>query len=583
MKNKLSGILSSMSKFFNRFFLSASIKKKLAYTFLLSSSLYLAASVIAAYSANGMLSNMNSVKKTGDKSITVTEIGRLINAKDIRIADYITFLNEEDLREYRTLRKELNKELNHLMSYSNRENKDLLHSVVKNNKLIDELFIKEVAPAVIRLDEEIYTESRKEISRLRNQNNKLLTEFRAGTLEDQNRIMNDMRDTVFKSLVLVIITAAAALIISFVLVHFVSEYIKKRVHSILNITDAVSRGELNHALRPPEPYEDELGKLSNSIGSMVLKLRELVTGINRGAHIVNEQSKGLRNVAQAVKESSDTVTSYIDHLTQSSEQQAASTLHLSHSNETFDHQLSNVDKKCKQLKDVSDEVKAVTVSGYKSMNDTMNGINQLYDTIKHTYTMIDHMEESVRQIIKLTDSIKKIAVQTNLLSLNASIEAARAGEAGKGFAVVADEVRKLAGDVQGSLAEINSVVHNVQESTGSITSSLKKGYTELNEGRELINLSGRHFSNIKSRIEGMTGFINEISMSIEMLNEGKKQMSGAFHAVSDVGEELNDGAMMISSSVQEQHVMVESMFSNSDFLLYEADELSGLVKKFIME
>ncbi|XXM73736.1 methyl-accepting chemotaxis protein [Lysinibacillus sphaericus] len=515
--------------------------------------------------------------------MTVTEIGRLINAKDIRIADYITFLNEEDLREYRTLRNELNKELNHLMSYSNRENEELLQSVVKNNKTIDDLFIKEAAPAVIRLDEEIYTESRKEISRLRDQNNKILTEFRSGTLEDQNRMMNDMQNNVFISLVWVIITASAALIISFLLVYFVSEYIKKRIHSILNITEAVSRGELNHSLFPVDHYEDELGKLSNSIGSMVLKLRELVTGINKGALIVNEQSKGLRNAAHSVKESSITVTRYINQLTYSSEHQAASTLQLSHSNETFDHQLSNVDMKSRQLKDVSGEVKSVTVSGYKSMNDTMNGINQLYDTIKHTYTMIGHMEESVRQIIKLTDTIKKIAVQTNLLSLNASIEAARAGEAGKGFSVVADEVRKLAGDVQGSLAEINSVVQNVQESTSSITSSLKKGYTELSAGRELINLSGEHFSNIKSRIEGITGFIKEISTSIEMLNEGKKQMSGAFQAVSDMGEELNEGAMMISSSVQEQHVMVESMFSNSDFLLNEANELSGLVKKFKME
>jgi methyl-accepting chemotaxis protein len=71
---------------------------------------------------------------------------------------------------------------------------------------------------------------------------------------------------------------------------------------------------------------------------------------------------------------------------------------------------------------------------------------------------MDSIQEATRRIRDIVGVIDAIAMQTNILALNASIEAARAGEQGRGFAVVASEVRALSIRCAEAAREIKAVV-----------------------------------------------------------------------------------------------------------------------------
>lgn len=76
------------------------------------------------------------------------------------------------------------------------------------------------------------------------------------------------------------------------------------------------------------------------------------------------------------------------------------------------------------------------------------------------------VEASTRKADDIIGMIDGVALQTNILSINAGIEAARAGDAGRGFAVVAREIRALSERTAAAAREVRATLDNIHARMG---------------------------------------------------------------------------------------------------------------------
>lgn len=141
------------------------------------------------------------------------------------------------------------------------------------------------------------------------------------------------------------------------------------------------------------------------------------------------------------------------------------------------------------------------------------------------------LQDACGRIATATQLISSIAMQTNILSLNAGVESARVGEAGKGFAVVADEVKQLAEKSMQSAQEIGHIIELLQTEANQAMLSMERVNEVTNQigevsanSRAVFSEIGEHISEVHQLVHEVTTSVNEVTAANHSLSLEVEQM-----------------------------------------------------------
>lgn len=199
---------------------------------------------------------------------------------------------------------------------------------------------------------------------------------------------------------------------------------------------------------------------------------------------------------------------------------------------------------------VATSATATAQQGGRSIDNTVININQLRDTVAETAKKVKRLGESSQQISKAIGLINQIALQTNLLAINASIEAARAGEEGRGFAVVAEEVAQLATQSATATKEIEKIVETIQRETSEVTQAMELSTTQVVEGTRAVEQTKLSLQEIIEQSQQIDVFLQSIATSAIEQAESSQAVTQVMTSVAQVSNQTSTSSEQVSNSLQ---------------------------------
>jgi methyl-accepting chemotaxis protein len=312
------------------------------------------------------------------------------------------------------------------------------------------------------------------------------------------------------------------------------EALQLQLLELLSDVEGAARGDLTVRA---DVTTGEIGTVADFFNAVIESLREIVTKVKTTATQVNA-SLGENEGA-------------IRQLSLEAHKQAEETIRTLDSVQEMTRSIQQVADNARTAAVVARTASSTAEVGGQAMDRSVQNILRLRETVAGTAKKVKRLGESSQQISKVVSLINQIALQTNLLAINAGIEAARAGEEGQGFAVVAEEVGELAARSAAATREIEQIVENIQKETAEVVEAMELGTTQVVEGTHLVEEAKQSLSQILEVSRQIDALVQSISSATVSQAQTSQAVTELMKEIALVSERTSDSTRRVSGSLKE--------------------------------
>ena len=399
---------------------------------------------------------------------------------------------------------------------------------------------------------------------------------------DYDQVTAPVKDLILS----MVLTALSSLVLCAIIGYLVSGFICRPIKKLTEIIDRTA--ELD--FRPNEytakliRRRDETGEMARAVETMQQNLRNIVVEVQAAGNQITSNIDGLHQMTTTVDSMCADNSATSQQLAAGMEETAATTETINENVSTIKKGAENINAMAEDGARTSEEVMERAIDLRERTMDASAKTMDMYNNVKVRAEQAIEGSKAVEKINELSGTIMEISSQTGLLALNASIEAARAGEAGRGFAVVATEIGSLADQTSKAIADIGSIVKEVNVAVSNMAACLEdtKGFLEntvLTEYKGFEEVSEQYKEDadvFKTSMEAVKDAMGGLAESIETIAS----------ALDGINDTVGESALGVTDIAAKTSNMVEKTGTTQEMVTqcYECiEDLRRIVARFVLE